>query len=90
MLLKSSDFIIHDLSVESVFEGCITSTNMNLNVDGENNNDDDEQDRDRLSSSYKLELVLRKWFAIDPSREMRAFVREGVLIGTFVSCDVSC
>jgi len=30
---------------------------------------------------YKLELVLRKWFVIDPSREMRAFVREGVLIG---------
>jgi D123 protein len=63
MLLKSSDFIVHDLSTESVFEGCANN----------NNNDDRE---------YKLELVLRKWFAIDPSREMRAFVREGVLIGT--------
>ncbi|KAI0272936.1 D123-domain-containing protein [Russula aff. rugulosa BPL654] len=42
------------------------------------------RDRDQvLLSSYKLELVLRKWFAIDPSREMRAFVREGVLIGAF-------
>jgi len=62
MLLKTSDFIVHDLSTESVFEGCAN-----------NNNYDDRE--------YKLELVLRKWFAIDPSREMRAFVREGVLIG---------
>jgi hypothetical protein len=51
--------------------------------DDNDDNDDKDQDRDRVS--YKLELVLRKWFAIDPSREMRAFVREGVLIGAFVS-----
>jgi hypothetical protein len=55
------------------------------------NNDDDHhdhdqgQDKDKDRVPYKLELVLRKWFAIDPSREMRAFVREGVLIGAFVS-----
>ena len=55
----------------------------NNGEDDNDDNDDDEQDRDRVSS-YKLELVLRKWFAIDPSREMRAFVREGVLIGAFV------
>ena len=46
-----------------------------------NSNNDDDDDRDQVL--YKLELVLRKWFAIDPSREMRAFVREGVLIGPF-------
>lgn len=106
ILLKSSDFIVHDLSAESVFEGCTsstsTSTNVNVNVGGDENSNDDndddlvddddrDQDRDRdrdqvssSSSSYKLELVLRKWFAIDPSREMRAFVREGVLVGAFV------
>ena len=94
MLLKSSDFIVHDLSVESVFEGCGGGYTTNVNIGDNNNstcnNDDDDQDQDQdhhqdraLSESYKLELVLRKWFAIDPSREMRAFVREGVLIGAF-------
>jgi hypothetical protein len=61
MLLKSSDFVTHDLSADSVFEGCVGG--------------------DGVSEGYRLELVLRKWFAIDPSREMRAFVRDGVLIG---------
>jgi hypothetical protein len=75
ILLKSSDFIVHDLSAESVFEGCTKNENI-----GDDNNDDDDQDQ----VLYKLELVLRKWFVIDPSREMRAFVREGVLIGAFV------
>ncbi|KAG1717886.1 D123-domain-containing protein [Suillus lakei] len=31
--------------------------------------------------SYQLELVLRKWYPIDGSREFRCFVREGRLIG---------
>ena len=61
LLLKSSDFITHDLSADSVFEGCV--------------------DGDDMSEGYQLELVLRKWFALDPSREMRAFVRDGVLVG---------
>ena len=86
MLLKASDFIVHDLSPESVFEGCV-----------DNNNDDDGSGGDGQGTrggsgrargaeegeAYKLELVLRKWFAIDPSRELRAFVRDGVLIGAF-------
>jgi hypothetical protein len=71
MLLKSSDFVLHDLSVESVFEGCV------------DNNGDGGRGRTakKYECEYKLELVLRKWFAIDPSREMRAFVRDGVLVG---------
>lgn len=85
MLFKSSDFIVHDLSVESVFEGCTKNVNIGDHSDNSNNNDDDQdQDQDQGQVLYKLELVLRKWFAIDPSREMRAFVREGVLIGSFV------
>jgi hypothetical protein len=78
MLLKSSDFIVHDLSADSVFEGC----------EKKKNNDDDDDDGDDQGTTacgvYELELVLRKWFAIDPSREMRAFVREGVLVGACV------
>ncbi|KAI9443105.1 cytoplasmic protein [Lactarius indigo] len=53
LLLKSSDFITHDLDADSVFEGCVDGAAM--------------------PEGYRLELVLRKWFAIDPSREMRAF-----------------
>jgi len=89
MLLKSSDFISHDLSAESVFEGC-------ADIDDDDEEEEEEEGRDGggggsgpkkayYDYSYKLELVLRKWFAIDPSREMRAFVRDGVLIGTYVS-----
>ncbi|KAG6903116.1 hypothetical protein C0995_004663 [Termitomyces sp. Mi166 len=58
LLLKSSDFITHDLSIENVFAGC-----------------------DDPSSSYELELVLRKWYAMDGSRELRCFVRRNSLVG---------
>ncbi|KAF4583625.1 Cell division cycle protein 123 [Pleurotus pulmonarius] len=59
LLLKSSDFITHDLSEDSVFDGCR------------------EGDRD----GYSLELVLRKWYPVDRSREVRCFVRDNALIG---------
>ncbi|KAF5369258.1 hypothetical protein D9758_002637 [Tetrapyrgos nigripes] len=58
LLLKSSDFITHDLSSDTVFEGC-----------------------DSKSSHYELELVLRKWYPVDRSRELRCFVRNNTLIG---------
>ncbi|KAJ6508862.1 D123-domain-containing protein [Mycena sanguinolenta] len=61
MLLKTSDFITHDLSAESVFEGCSSS--------------------DSGSEPYELELVLRKWYPVDRSRELRCFVRQNTLIG---------
>ncbi|GLB38477.1 putative D123 [Lyophyllum shimeji] len=59
MLLKSSDFITHDLSTDNVFEGC----------------------EDALSTPYDIELVLRKWYPVDCSRELRCFVRQNVLVG---------
>ncbi|KAG2123314.1 D123-domain-containing protein [Suillus cothurnatus] len=62
ILLKSSDFISHDLSIDTVFDGC--------------------QYNSSNPPSYQLELVLRKWYPIDRSREFRCFVREGRLIGT--------
>jgi len=60
LLLKSSDFVSHDLSEDTVFEGC-----------------------EFLSPSppYKLELILRKWYSIDRSREFRCFTRQEVLLG---------
>lgn len=62
MLLKSSDFISHDLDEDNVFEGC-------------------EPSPESQSPRYELELILRKWYPIDPSRELRCFVRQGQLIG---------
>ncbi|KAF9496484.1 D123-domain-containing protein [Pleurotus eryngii] len=59
LLLKSSDFITHDLSKAAVFDGCL----------------------DGGGDDYSLELVLRKWYPVDRSREVRCFVRDNVLIG---------
>jgi hypothetical protein len=62
MLLKSSDFVSHDLDPALVFEGSA---------------DDGAAD----GPPYELELVLRKWYPMDKGREMRCFVRQGMLIG---------
>lgn len=62
LLLKSSDFIQHDLDPLLVFEG----TEGNENV------------------PYELELVLRKWYAVKQSRELRCFVRRERLLGVFL------
>lgn len=35
------------------------------------------------ATAYELELVLKKWYAMDKSREMRCFVRDDVLIGQY-------
>ena len=85
MLLKASDFIVHDLSPESVFEGCVDNNNDDdgSGGDGQGTRGGSGRARGAEGEGYKLELVLRKWFAIDPSRELRAFVRDGVLIGAF-------
>ena len=61
LLLKSSDFITHDLNPEIVFDGC--------HLDGSS------------LPPYNLELVLRKWYSVDRSRELRCFVRGNLLIG---------
>ena len=66
MLLKSSDFITHDLSAARVFEGCVAGDAVPGDGEGE----------------YELELVLRKWYPMEKSREVRCFVRDTRLIGT--------
>lgn len=60
LLLKSSDFIAHDLSPALVFAGCPDSP---------------------AASTYTLELILRKWYPVDRSRELRCFVRHSRLLG---------
>lgn len=63
-LLKSSDFVLHDLDPERVFEGVEPASPNSTPV------------------PYELELVLRKWYPVDRSRELRCFVRREILIGT--------
>ncbi|KAI0689062.1 D123-domain-containing protein [Cytidiella melzeri] len=60
-LLKSSDFILHDLDEDHVFEGCDSGA--------------------KSRPEYTLELVLRKWYPVDRSRELRCFVRREILLG---------
>lgn len=63
MLLKSSDFVLHDIDPEQVFAEC------------------DEREGE-VQPQYELELVLRKWYPVDRSRELRCFVRRETLLGT--------
>ncbi|KAF5315292.1 hypothetical protein D9619_007381 [Psilocybe cf. subviscida] len=72
LLLKSSDFITHDLSPEAVFEGTIPPTVPSASKTANGSSSE--------SASYELELVLRKWYPVDRSRELRCFVRDGVLL----------
>ncbi|GBE85182.1 D123-domain-containing protein [Sparassis latifolia] len=68
LLLKSSDFVQHDLDGELIFDGCEARVSM---------------DDTTVASppEYELELVLRKWYPVDRSRELRCFVRDERLLG---------
>jgi hypothetical protein len=63
LLLKSSDFVAHDLDPRLVWDECGY-------IDARGN-----------LPAYELELVLKKWYPIETSREMRCFVLENILIG---------
>ncbi|CCL99260.1 uncharacterized protein FIBRA_01275 [Fibroporia radiculosa] len=67
LFLKSSDFIQHDITSSHVFEGC-----EGLSPLGENTSP---------FPQYELELILRKWYPVDRSREIRCFVRQERLLG---------
>ena len=65
LLLKSSDFVAHDLT--QPFKDC---------EDADSQNSDSSQN----SQNVKYVLVLRKWRDINPGIEFRCFVRDGHLI----------
>lgn len=71
LLLKSSDFVSHDLNPDTVFENCEIPTVVPSGVPS-------------TPSHYELELVLRKWYPIDRGREFRCFVRQEIFIGRVV------
>ncbi len=72
LLLKSSDFISHDL--EYAFDGCVDAE--------ENKNDEQDATPDDQSRSNNIPytLVLRKWVEMNPSVEFRCFVRQRRLL----------
>ena len=66
-LLKSSDFVLHDLDETTVFDGCEMEPHVGS-----------------VPKAYELELVLRKWYPVDRSRELRCFVRRETLLGMYL------
>ena len=69
MLLKSSDFITHDL--EHAFDGCVDEHEEGSTAKDETPNKE---------SPFIYHLILRKCFNINPALEFRCFVRNKVLI----------
>ncbi|KAG8719747.1 hypothetical protein FRC08_002107 [Ceratobasidium sp. 394] len=83
LLLKSSDFAMHDLDDGRIFEGCIDPVLPSTNsVNGERTNGIamDISDPSGGSGEYKLELVLKKWYEVERSREVRCFIRDNRLL----------
>ena len=73
LLLKSSDFLSHSMDPQRAYA-----------------NEGQEETRDiPTKEDMKLELVLRKYESINPSREFRCFVREDILLGTFSFLNLS-
>lgn len=97
LLLKSSDFISHDL--DHALEGCIDypprPSVPTPPATAQPPPELGEEELARLTISggsgdtsasqrpYEFELVLKKWFDMPKSQEWRCFVREGVFLGAF-------
>jgi len=79
LLLKSSDFVLHDL------ETLQAAISKNSNEEGSSmrNNEaiqkSNNEDTITENNQFQLELVLRKWCNFYPSMEFRCFVRDNEL-----------
>ncbi|WBW71206.1 translation initiation factor eIF2 assembly protein [Schizosaccharomyces osmophilus] len=67
LILKSSDFVTHDL--DYAFDDCI-----------EEDNQEADSTSQRFPSDFSHELILKEWFPIHPSTEFRCFVKGKNLI----------
>lgn len=94
LLLKSSDFATHDLDEGRIFEGCVDNVHFeghqltnglgNGLVNGsapESTNVTPSQGEQ--GGTVELELVLKKWYEIERSREVRCFIRNNFLLGKY-------
>ncbi|OJD17986.1 cell division cycle protein 123 [Emergomyces pasteurianus Ep9510] len=71
LLLKSSDFVTHDL--EHAFDDCASDTE---DEEGE----DKEEQKQAEKTRIPYHLVLRKYITLNPSLEFRCFVRDRQLL----------
>ncbi|KJA16961.1 hypothetical protein HYPSUDRAFT_79852 [Hypholoma sublateritium FD-334 SS-4] len=78
LLLKASDFVAHDLDPEAVFARC-DAVQRDAEGGGEGGGEIEKQG-EAEDEPYELELVLRKWYAVDRARELRCFVRGDRLV----------
>ena len=69
LLLKSSDFVTHDL--EHAFDDCEDDSERPIS----------SRDSNTINPVIPYTLVLRKWIEVNPSVEFRCFVRDRLLIG---------
>lgn len=69
LLLKSSDFVTHDL--EHAFDDCVDEDGQPLSSEA----------KAEAINNLPYFLILRKWFKISPSLEFRGFVRGRKLLG---------
>ncbi|KAI9102671.1 D123-domain-containing protein [Phlyctochytrium arcticum] len=67
LLLKSSDFIVHDL--DHAYDGCSQTETLTSPTRG------------APARATSFDLVLRKWYDLAPSMEFRCFVKDNHLIG---------
>ena len=70
LLLKSSDIVQHDLDPARAYASGSEEAGPEATVEDE----------------IKVELVLKAFVEINPSRELRCFVRDNVLIGMSPHC----
>ena len=66
LFLKASDFVLHDLDPSKVFDGCVPAQGGPA---------------PHSPPAYQLELVLKRWYLMETSRELRCFVRDNHLTG---------
>ncbi|CCD22441.1 cell proliferation protein CDC123 NDAI_0A02840 [Naumovozyma dairenensis CBS 421] len=66
LLLNASNYIMHDL--QNAFDECTGK-------------EEEEEEERRKSNTPEFELILRKWFDINPALEFRVFVQNGKIIG---------
>lgn len=75
-MIKSSDFISHSVDPERAYA---FGDDTSLPVEGPS--DTPASSESDLKQSPKLELVLKQHVQIVPSREVRCFVRNNILLG---------
>jgi len=74
LVLKSSQFIVHDLEKAYVNESSL------MEEEETTKREDEEKELKHKDERTKFVLVCRRWYDLDPSMEFRCFVKNGQLV----------